>query len=102
MKKALIAIAAASALTAAGAASAHCSYHETEGNKGKGISKMTQSSHQAQFIRVGSYQKNAAQPDIVDTAIAAGSFNTLVQAVQAAGLSGCPQGRRPEPPAPGC
>ena len=29
---------------------------------------------------------NSAQPDIVDTAIAAGSFNTLVAAVQAAGL----------------
>jgi len=31
-------------------------------------------------------QYASAQPDIVDTAIAAGSFNTLVAAVQAAGL----------------
>ena len=30
--------------------------------------------------------KDSAQPDIVDTAVAAGSFNTLVAAVQAAGL----------------
>lgn len=30
--------------------------------------------------------QSSAQPDIVDTAIAAGSFNTLVAAVQAAGL----------------
>ena len=86
MKKALIAIATASALTAAGVASAHCSYHETEGQKDQGTSKMTQSPHQAGFIRVGGYQKQAAQPDIVDTAVAAGSFNTLVKAVQAAGL----------------
>jgi len=31
-------------------------------------------------------QKAASQPDIVDTAVAAGSFNTLVAAVGAAGL----------------
>lgn len=30
--------------------------------------------------------QSSAQPDIVDTAVAAGSFNTLVAAVQAAGL----------------
>jgi len=81
MKKALIAIATASVLTAAGAVSANCSYHE-QGYK----TKMTQTPQQARFIRVGSYQKQASQPDIVDTAVAAGSFNTLVQAVQAAGL----------------
>ena len=34
----------------------------------------------------GSYAKTATSPDIVDTAVAAGSFNTLVAAVQAAGL----------------
>ena len=39
------------------------------------------------FIRTGGYQKvQTAQPDIVDTAVAAGDFNTLVKAVQAAGL----------------
>ena len=34
----------------------------------------------------GSQKAKYAKPDIVDTAVAAGSFNTLVQAVQAAGL----------------
>jgi uncharacterized surface protein with fasciclin (FAS1) repeats len=34
----------------------------------------------------GSYGKQSAQMDIVDTAVAAGSFNTLVIAVQKAGL----------------
>ena len=34
----------------------------------------------------GTAAESAATPDIVDTAIAAGSFNTLVTAVQAAGL----------------
>src|SRR5215213_6021578 len=33
-----------------------------------------------------SFQARAAQQDIVDTAVAAGSFNTLAAALQAAGL----------------
>ncbi|MCG6872987.1 MAG: fasciclin domain-containing protein [Gammaproteobacteria bacterium] len=36
--------------------------------------------------QAGNYHDKAAGQDIVDTAINAGSFNTLVQAVQAAGL----------------
>lgn len=36
--------------------------------------------------RAEDYAEEALEPDIVDTAIAAGSFNTLVAAVQAAGL----------------
>jgi uncharacterized surface protein with fasciclin (FAS1) repeats len=36
-------------------------------------------------LSAGSYEKKASK-DIVDTAVAAGSFNTLVAAVQAAGL----------------
>ncbi|MDJ0739362.1 MAG: fasciclin domain-containing protein [Gammaproteobacteria bacterium] len=42
-----------------------------------------------QFIRVGGYghsKAKPAKPDIVDTAVSAGSFNTLVEAVKAAGL----------------
>ena len=43
--------------------------------------------HGGQFIKTGGYGKpQAAQPDIVDTAVSAGSFTTLVKAVQAAGL----------------
>ena len=38
------------------------------------------------MAQAGNYQHKAAQKDIVDTAISAGSFNTLVKAVQAAGL----------------
>jgi uncharacterized surface protein with fasciclin (FAS1) repeats len=86
MKKAIIAIATASALTAAGAVSAGCSFHETHGSGDSGMTKRAEAPQQSGFIRVGSYQKQAAQPDIVETAAAAGSFNTLVQAVQAAGL----------------
>jgi uncharacterized surface protein with fasciclin (FAS1) repeats len=37
-------------------------------------------------LTAGSYGKKAAKQDIVDTAVAAGSFNTLVAAVQAAEL----------------
>ncbi len=84
MKNTLIVIATTSALVAAGAVSAQCSFHQPDGQTKK--TQMTQTSQQAGFIRVGGYQKQVAQPDIVDTAVAAGSFNTLVQAVQAAGL----------------
>jgi PGF-CTERM protein len=40
-------------------------------------------------------EKAAAQKDIVDTAVAAGSFNTLVAAVQAAGLVETLKGKGP-------
>ena len=87
MKKILIAIAAASAITATGIASAQCSFHEAHGYGTADRNVLTQMPTRAGFIRTGSYQKTqAAQPDIVDTAVAAGSFNTLVKAVQAAGL----------------
>ena len=86
MKKVIIALATASALTAAGAVSANCSFNQAEAHGDKGTAKVTQAQQQGRFIRVGGYQKKASQPDIVDTAVAAGSFNTLVKAVQAAGL----------------
>lgn len=42
-----------------------------------------------------SYGDKAAKPDIVDTAVAAGSFTTLVTAVQAAGLVDTLKGEGP-------
>ena len=43
--------------------------------------------HAGAFVKTGSYgSQQATKPDIVDTAVSAGSFSTLVQAVQAAGL----------------
>jgi uncharacterized surface protein with fasciclin (FAS1) repeats len=95
MKKTLIAIATASTLAAAGAVSANCSFHQPGGYMGTSTTKMTQTPSQAKFIRVGGYQQQAARPDIVDTAVAAGSFNTLVQAVQAAGLVDTLKGEGP-------
>ncbi len=44
--------------------------------------KYTSAANQGGFIKVGAHSK----PDIVDTAVSAGSFNTLVTAVKAAGL----------------
>ncbi len=95
MKKTMIAITTASALIAAGAVSANCSYHETEGHSDAGMTKMAQQPQRAGFVRVGSYQKKAAQPDIVDTAVASGSFTVLVQAVQTAGLVDTLKGNGP-------
>jgi len=87
MKKTLLAIAAASAITTTGIASAQCSFHEIHGYGTADKNVLTQMPARAGFIRTGGYQKMAAaQPDIVDTAVAAGDFNTLVKAVQAAGL----------------
>ena len=86
MKKTLIALATASTLAAAGAVSAQCSFHESMGYAKPAVATDARSYQQPRFVRVGSYQKQMAKPDIVDTAVAAGSFNTLVQAVQAAGL----------------
>ena len=43
----------------------------------------------------GSSKARYSKPDIVDTAISAGSFNTLVQAVQAAGLVETLKGKGP-------
>lgn len=48
-------------------------------------------------VKQGGFMKVAAhsKPDIVDTAISAGSFNTLVTAVKAAGLVGTLKGNGP-------
>ena len=86
MKKTLIAITVASAMTAAGAVSANCAYHKTGGYQGPGKAGMSPVYTTGGMVLTGGYQAKAATPDIVDTAVAAGSFNTLVKAVQAAGL----------------
>jgi len=49
----------------------------------------------ATMAQAGNYQHQAAQKDIVDTAISAGSFNTLVKAVQTAGLVDTLKGKGP-------
>ena len=87
MKKTLIAIVTASALTAAGSVSAHCSLHEKYRYQGADSPMIAPMNVQAGFIRTGGKDmQTAVRPDIVDTAVAAGSFDTLVKAVQAAGL----------------
>jgi len=83
MHKTLIAAAITASLALAGTAAASCSFHKTGGER----SAAMQAGDEPRFIRTGGYgMMQAAGPDIVDTAVAAGSFDTLVKAVQAAGL----------------
>lgn len=84
MKSTVIALIAASSLTVAGAAAAQYTLQKTGGLSAQ---QSADGSAAGEFIKAGSYgMKQAAKPDIVDTAVSAGSFSTLVQAVQAAGL----------------
>ena len=90
MKKSLIALATATTLTIAGTASAECAMQKAGSFDAKSHYALYTGNDGA-FVKTGSYgmteaNKAASQPDIVDTAVSAGSFNTLVQAVQAAGL----------------
>ena len=67
-----------------GAKSAHNGMGYTKTNMQGSIT-----SNQGDFYKTGAHGKKAAMttmPDIVDTAVSAGSFNTLVTAVKAAGL----------------
>ena len=82
MKNILIAITAASALTLAGAATSDGSAYKA----GAYADDHDLTSLMTNGLVKASDVKNAGKPDIVDTAISAGSFNTLVKAVQAAGL----------------
>ncbi len=84
-------IATALTVMAAGTASAHYTAMHASGHEaGKAVQD------QPHFIRTGGYSMaEKAQPDIVDTAAAAGSFSTLVQAVQAAGLADTLKGDGP-------
>jgi uncharacterized surface protein with fasciclin (FAS1) repeats len=87
MKKTVIAIATASALLGAGTVSAHCAYHKADGHQGGGKAVMQSNNpHHGIVLTDGHGMQKAAAPDIVDTAVAAGSFSMLVKAVQATGL----------------
>jgi uncharacterized surface protein with fasciclin (FAS1) repeats len=95
MKHTLIALTAASALITAGAASANCAYHKADAKQWTAKAGMNTGYHSGGFVLTGGYQAKAAAPDIVDTAVAAGSFTTLVKAVQAAGLVDTLKGEGP-------
>lgn len=86
MNKQLVTFTTLSALLAAGTAAAHCTYHQSGASYGTSKTAMHSDQTPAGFVRTGGYQAQVDQPDIVDTAVAAGSFTTLVKAVQAAGL----------------
>ena len=87
MNKTLTALATTTALLAAGAVSAECAYHTTGGSYAAGKAVMNSTPYADGFVLTGQQSMvKAEQPDIVDTAIAAGSFNTLLQAAQTAGL----------------
>jgi uncharacterized surface protein with fasciclin (FAS1) repeats len=93
MKTTLIALAIASSVAFAGAAAAEYALQKTGG-------MTTPSADAGALIKTGgSYgmkdAKKTMKPDIVDTAVSAGSFNTLVQAVQAAGLVDTLKGEGP-------
>lgn len=81
IKDTLIAIAAASSLTLADNATADAWSYQTGASAEK---------HDMRYLMtnglVTAEVKNAGRPDIVDTAVSSGSFDTLVAAVQAAGL----------------
>ena len=85
MKTLTISTLAASAALFATSSMAHCPMHKDGTIKHY---DQTTTAYSGSFIRTGGYGTAAAEPDIVDTAVAAGSFNTLVKAVQAAGLVG--------------
>ena len=91
MKKTLIAIATTALVATAATASAECGFGHKTASGGMQKTVMTGGHDASGFVRTGGYGKSyaggqAAAPDIVDTAVSAGSFTTLVKAVQAAGL----------------
>jgi len=90
MKTTLIAFAIASSIGFAGAVAAGDALQKT-GGLANPTSAGTFTGTDGALIRTGAgygmkEAKAAPKPDIVDTAVAAGSFTTLVKAVQAAGL----------------
>ena len=87
MKKTLIALTTTACFLSAGAALANCTADKTGSHQAMKPAVMTSPKSPVGFVRTGGYGVTAqAQPDIVDTAFAAGAFDTLVKAVQAAGL----------------
>jgi uncharacterized surface protein with fasciclin (FAS1) repeats len=90
MKKSLIALATATTLTLTGTASAECAMQKAGSFDAQNHAAVYTGGEGA-FVKTGGYgmneaKKAASTPDIVDTAVSAGSFDTLVTAVQAAGL----------------
>jgi uncharacterized surface protein with fasciclin (FAS1) repeats len=82
MKIQLIAIAAASSLAFAGASIADRSAHNGSAYE----ENLDMTYLMTNGLVTADYVRNAGKPDIVDTAVSTGSFNTLLKAVQAAGL----------------
>ncbi len=70
--------------------SAQYNEHSTQGQYSHAVQKNAKS--QSGFIKVGAHSPKA---DIVDTAVKAGSFNTLVTAIKAAGLVDTLKGKGP-------
>lgn len=95
MKKTIFAFATASTLIAAGVALADYGPDYFNGQHNSGKTTPASMNDRGGFIRVGGHQVQQSKPDIVDTAVAAGSFTTLVQAVQAAGLAETLKGEGP-------
>jgi uncharacterized surface protein with fasciclin (FAS1) repeats len=95
MKKTLIAFTTLAAITLAGTASAQCAFNKAPGHAGAYMPGMSSGVEHGAFIKVGGYSKAQQTPDIVDTAVSAGSFNTLVKAVQEAGLVATLKGEGP-------
>ena len=83
MKTLTISAVAASAALFAASSMAHCPMLQVGTVKHH---DQTTTAYSGRFIRTGGYGMAEAGPDIVDTAVAAGSFDTLVKAVRAAGL----------------
>ena len=87
MTKLATAIIATATVLYAASTSAQCPMHNYYILKGYDRGVVTYAGNP--FIRTGGYKATApAQPDIVDTAVAAGSFTTLAAALEAGGLIG--------------
>jgi uncharacterized surface protein with fasciclin (FAS1) repeats len=98
MNKLTLTLAGAGTLMLAGTANAQCPYAMSDATYTAHPAVMHGAMQATGFVRTGGMAygtKTAAQPDIVDTAVSAGSFNTLVKAVQAAGLVDTLKGKGP-------
>jgi uncharacterized surface protein with fasciclin (FAS1) repeats len=81
MNSKLIGIVAAGSIALAGVVTAGGSYQA-----GASVEKHDLTYMKTNGLVTSEWVKNAGKPDIVDTAVSAGSFDTLVKAVEAAGL----------------
>jgi len=86
MNKTLLALTTAIALGTSGTVLAGCGFYHYNASDDRGHSQYGESA-KGKMVKTGGYAaSHITGPDIVDTAVAAGSFSTLVKAVQAAGL----------------